>query len=342
MMEMDMLERAAGALGNATKVALACHVNPDPDALGSMLGLSAYLRARGVTTTCSYGNEPFEVARWAGMLPGSHELVPPADFPRTPDVLVTLDCASFDRLGNLTGHANRAGTVIWIDHHVSNEGLGTIPVIDPRASSTAEIVYRLTVRMGGDLPAEAAECLYAGIITDTGRFQYEATTPETLRVAAELRTREFDHAALARGLFEDNSLGYLRVLETALQRVELVEDVGLIWTYVTQADLTEAGVPAGETDELIDVIRTAREADVAAVLKQQRDGRFKVSMRSRGEVDVAGISAAHGGGGHRLAAGFTSHAGLADAVRDIVEGVRQGRRAGDSPEEEPARLAPAT
>jgi phosphoesterase RecJ-like protein len=321
----DALDRAAEALAGATSVALACHVNPDADALGSMLGLSAFLRARGVQTVCSFGNDPFERPAWVASLPGSEALVEPRRFPKEPEVFVTLDCASLDRLGQLVPVASRAPTVIWIDHHVSNEGLGTIPVIDPTASSTAEIVYRLMKRMGGEIPTEAAACLYAGIVTDTGRFQYESTSPETLRLAAELRTHPFDHAKLAEALFADASLGSLRVMAIALQRLELDVEAGLVWTYLTQADLQSAGVGVGETDELIDVVRTAREADVAAVLKQQRDGRFKVSARSRGGADLAKVAARFGGGGHRLAAGYTSKVGLEETARDLAQALREAR-----------------
>jgi bifunctional oligoribonuclease and PAP phosphatase NrnA len=318
----DQLDRAAEALQRAPDVALACHINPDPDALGSMLGLAEFLKAKGTKVVCSYGNVPFEHARWVDALPGADVLVPPNEFPRSPDVMVTLDCASMDRLGALLGVAKKAKELVWIDHHVSNEGLGTIPVIDPSASSTAEIVYRLMKRMGGDVPVGAAAALYAGIVTDTGRFQYQSTSPETLRLAAELRTHAFDHARLAQAMFEDNSVAYLRVLAIALGRLELVADADLVWTYLTQEDIGKEGIPMGETDDLIDVIRTAREADVAAVLKQQRDGRFKVSMRSRGDHDVASIAASHGGGGHRLAAGYTAKTSVEESVRELIEALK--------------------
>jgi phosphoesterase RecJ-like protein len=195
-------------------------------------------------------------------------------------------------------------------------------VIDPTASSTAEIVFRLVGTIGGAMPDATAICLYAGIVTDTGRFQYGATTPETLRVAAELRERPFDHARLVQALYEDNRFAYVRLLGTALQRAVLEPEEAFVWTYLTQADLQEAGVHPQETDDLIDAIRTAREADVAAVVKQQRDGRFKVSMRSRGEHDVAAVAAAFGGGGHRLAAGYTSQHGLAETVDRIRAALR--------------------
>ncbi len=314
---MDALARAAAALEEATLVAMACHVNPDPDALGSMLGLSNFLRSRGTQTVCTFPNDPFELPRWIDLLPGADALVPPADFPPEPAVMVTCDAASIDRLGMLAPVAERATTLIWIDHHVSNDGLGTIPLIDPRASSTCEMVWRLIRSMGGEIPPETATCLYAGLVTDTGRFQYEAVTPDTLRFGAELREFPFEHTRLIQALYEDTGLPYLRLLGVALERIALEPEADLVWSYLTQADLARAGVNPNETDDLIDVVRTAREADVTAVIKQQTDGRFKVSLRSKGSHDVAAVAATFGGGGHRLASGYTSEHGLADTVERL-------------------------
>ncbi len=313
------LDRAAEVLTGADDVALACHVNPDADALGSMLGLAAFLRERGIRTVCGVPNEPLELPRWASMLPGAEAVVPPAGFPSHPDVMVTCDCASWDRLVNLTAPAERARELVWIDHHRSNDGRGTVRIVDPAASSTCELVFRLIETIGGPMPTGTATALYAGLVTDTGRFQYEATTPQTLRVAAALREHDFDHARLVQALYEDNGRPYLALAAVALQRLTFVPEADLIWTYMTQADLTAAGVHPSETDDLIDVIRTDREADVAVLIKQQKDGRFKVSMRSRGAHDLAALAAAFGGGGQRLAAGFTSDRGPASTVSQIVE-----------------------
>jgi bifunctional oligoribonuclease and PAP phosphatase NrnA len=324
--ELDgAIDRAARALDAAPIVALACHVNPDPDALGSMLGLAAYLDGRGKQVICSWGNQPLVRPRWLPILDGAGYLVEPKDFPEKPDLFVCLDTASPDRLGLLAANAERATQVIVIDHHRTNPGFGTIVVLDPVASSTAELVFRLVERMGGGLSDAAAACLYAGVVADTGRFMYEATTPETLRVAAELRRHAFDHARLGQALFEDGSLGYLKVAGMALDRLEHVPEADLVWTYVLQTDLARTGVTMGDTDDLIDLVRMAREADVACVIKQQRDGRFKVSLRSRGGTDVGAISQALGGGGHRLAAGYTSQEGLEETVRPIVQALVAAR-----------------
>jgi phosphoesterase RecJ-like protein len=316
------IDRAAGALDVASRIALACHVNPDADALGSMLGLAGYLASRGKDVVCSWGNQPLDPPGWVSVLDGMQWVVEAKDFPSTPDVMVALDTASPDRLGVLARQAERAGEVIVIDHHRTNPGFGSIVVLDPGASSTAELVFRVIERMGGELPDGAAADLYAGIITDTGRFQYEATSPDTLRIASELRRHAFDHARMGQVLFEQNSLGYLRLLALGLERVEFVPEASLVWTYLTQADLAMDSVGLADTDDLIDVIRTAREADVACAVKQQRDGRFKVSLRSRGGADVGSVALAQGGGGHRLAAGYTSDSGLAQTIERLIVALR--------------------
>jgi len=321
-MRVADLDKAAEVLGGATEVALACHVNPDADAMGSMLALANVLEARGVRTTASIPNEPFSLPRWATLLPGSDRLVAASEFPREPAVMVTCDCAAADRLAGLTGASTRATELIWIDHHRSNEGLGTVQLIDPDASSTCEIVFRLLQTMEAELTDDAAACLYAGLVTDTGRFQYEATTPETLRIAALLREHAFDHTRLVQALYEDHPIGMLSLVGVALGRLRHVAEANLVWTYLTQQDLQEAGVHPSETDDLIDVIRTARDVDVAVLVKQQRDGRFKVSARSRGEHDLAVAAAAFGGGGHRLAAGYTSRHGPADTIERLIRVLR--------------------
>ena len=161
--------------------------------------------------------------------------------------------------------------------------------------------------------------LYAGLVTDTGRFQYESVGPDTLRLAAELREFPFDHARLAQVLYEDHGIAYLKLLGVVLERVRVDPDADLVWTYLTRADLDAADLEPGDADDLIDLVRTAREADVATILKQQRDGRFKVSLRSRGAHDVAAAAARFRGGGHRLAAGFTSSQGLVDTIESLKE-----------------------
>jgi bifunctional oligoribonuclease and PAP phosphatase NrnA len=318
MFRAEDLDAAAEALTGADEVTLVCHVNPDADALGSLLGLACYLRRRGRRVLASWPNGISEPPRWLQALPGRDSLVEPRKLPKAPAVLATLDAADPARLAGLQHLVKKATTVVCIDHHRTNPGFGTINLVDPDASATAEIVFRLIDRMGGGLTPDVAACLYAGLVTDTGRFQYESSSPDVLRMAAILREQPFDHASLAQALYEDNSLSYLRLLGKVLDRAEHVAEADLVWTYVTRADLEAAGVAIQETDDLIDVLRTAREADVTAVLKEQRESGFKVSLRSRGKTNVAAVSAGFGGGGHRLAAGYSSKEGLDETVKLLV------------------------
>jgi bifunctional oligoribonuclease and PAP phosphatase NrnA len=321
------LDRAAGVLGSAETVALCGHVNPDPDALGSMFGLATFLRARGSQVVCSWPNEPLEMPRWLDLFDDVPPVVSIASFPKEPAVMVALDTASPDRLAALLPNAERAGVLVVLDHHASNPGFGDVLILDPAATSTAEVAYRLMGRIGGAIPDQAAAFLYAGMITDTGRFQYQAVTPETLRVAADLRTFGFDHARLARALYEDSSIAALRLTGRALERLTLVPEADLIWTHLTHADLAATGAQLSETDDLVDAVRMAREADVACVIKEQRDGKLKVSLRSRGATDVGGVAVALGGGGHRLAAGYTSRVNLEGSVRALIDALHAVRGA---------------
>ena len=213
--------------------------------------------------------------------------------------------------------------MIWIDHHRSNDGLGTIPLVDPDASSTCEMVFRLIEAMGGGMSDETAMCLYAGLVTDTGKFQYEATTPgDACASRPRCGSIRSITPASCRRCTRTTRRPTSASSGTALGRLEHVEDADLVWTYLTQSDLREAGIQPGDTEDLIDVIRTARDVDVAAIVKQQKDGRFKVSVRSRGEHDLAAVAATFGGGGHRLAAGYTSAHGPAETIARLASALR--------------------
>ena len=155
--------------------------------------------------------------------------------------MVTCDCASLDRLASLAGNAVRAKTLIWIDHHVTNEGLGSIPIVDPDATSTSELVWRLVRRLGGEVSIDTAKCLYAGLVTDTGRFQYEAVRPETLRLCGRApRVPVRAHAARAGAVRGQRPAGP-GSCSVALRRIRLEEDADLVWTYLTQGDLARRG-----------------------------------------------------------------------------------------------------
>ena len=314
------LERAADAIRAAATIGLVCHVNPDGDALGSMLAIMHALRAAGANVVASFP-EPFIVAPHYRMLPGLDRLERPDRFPHDLDVVVTFDSGSLSRLGDLEPAAKAARELIVLDHHVSNEGYGTINVIDPHAAATGVIVRRLLALLDLPLSNDTAVCLYAALVCDTGRFQYESTTPAVFDLARELVEFDVPVSELSRTLFEEHRFAYLKLLGEVLGRAELVPEKRFVWTYVEQTDLRRHGVAFEEVEGLIDIVRRAREAEVACVLKEAPDGTLRVSLRSLGDVDVQEIATANGGGGHRFAAGFTSDYSVTETIAAILEAV---------------------
>jgi len=317
--QLAALDRATEAIAAAGTLALGCHHTPDGDALGSMLALHHLAVAAGKTVVSSWP-EPFVVAPHYDFLPGLELATKPADYPATPELMVILDCGSLARLAELGPPARAARELIVIDHHVTNDGFGTINVIDPTAAASAMIVRRLFDRLGWPLTREAAVCLYTGLVCDTGRFQYAGTTPEVFALAEELAAFDLPIPAINRQLFEEHRLSYLRLAGGALQRAELDPDRRFVATWVTADDLARHGVDIEETEGLIDLIRRATEADVSAVLKETPEG-TKVSLRAVTDFDVGAVATHFGGGGHRAAAGFTSDRPVAEtlaALRDAL------------------------
>ena len=312
----DALARATPVVAEAASVALACHVNPDGDALGSMLGLFHVLRAAGVDVVASFPT-PFVTANHYRELPGLDLLTAPTDFPSEPDVMVTFDCGSLGRLGDLEPAAKAARELVVIDHHISNDLYGTVNVVQPDAAASGAVVLQLIDALGLPLNQDAAVALFAALVCDTGRFQYETTTPAVFGMAKRLAEFDVPVERLSRTLFEEHRFAYLQLLGEALGRAHLVREQRFVWTAITQEMLTRHAVEMEEVEGLIDVLRRTTEAEVTAVLKEEVDGAVRVSLRSLGAVDVRRIAEAHGGGGHRFAAGFTSTLDLDTVVARI-------------------------
>lgn len=313
--------RAVKILDSADQVCLACHVRPDADALGSMVAIALALRARAARPQeiiASYGDSPFEIPAILQFLPGLEVLSPPARYPVRPQVMVTLDAGSIDRLGMLAPSAAAADELIVLDHHASNSGFGTVNLVDPAAAATAELGYELITRLGLPVTQDVALGLYAGLVTDTGSFKFSATSPAVHELAAQLLATGIDPGSVSRQLYDTAPFGYLGMLSAALGRAVLDQracgGLGLVWTTVTKADRARAGLPFDAAESVIDVVRRTKEAEVAVVAKEADDGTWQVSARSKELVDVGAACTALRGGGHARAAGFSSTGGPDEAV----------------------------
>jgi phosphoesterase RecJ-like protein len=319
------LEAAADAVIGADRdapVLLVCHVNPDGDALGSMLAFGLGLRKLGFTAVQATFPEPFEVAEPFRFLPGLDLLVRPADAVTKPGLGVSFDAASEGRLGELLPALTVAPEWIVLDHHISNTGFGSRRLVDPHSAATAEIAARLLDQLGVELDREIATCLYVGLATDTGSFKFDATTPAVFALAGRLVAAGVSPAEVARQVFDTRPFPVIRLLSEVLARAELdpaaASGRGLISAYATLDDLRRYGQPVQVMESFMDVVRTAAEADVACLIKPLGPGTWAVSLRSKGATDVSAVAVALGGGGHRLAAGFTG----SGSAQEVLAAVR--------------------
>ena len=309
----------------AGRVLLICHVNPDGDALGSMLGFGLGLRRLGVhhlqaTFPGAVGDRP-EVPEPFRALPGIDLLVPEDQVPVDPDLVVCFDVAAESRLGYLVDRLDRAPVSVVLDHHASNTWFGQIHLVDPAAAATSVVAQQLLDRLGVPLDAEIAECLYVALATDTGSFKFDMTTPAVHELAARLLATGIRPGEISRRVFDTRPFGAVRLYGDVLGRAQLEPAAagggGLVWTYATLDDLRRHDQRPYVLEGLIDSVRCAAEADVSCVVKQVADGEWAVSLRSKGAVDVSRVAVALGGGGHRLAAGFTGHGTVDEVMAQI-------------------------
>ncbi|MEV6635579.1 bifunctional oligoribonuclease/PAP phosphatase NrnA [Actinoplanes sp. NPDC051470] len=312
-------------LAPAGRVLLICHVNPDGDALGSMLGFALGLRQLGVTRMQATFPGVFDVPEPFAELPGVDLLVPEAEVWADPELVITFDAAAASRLGALADRLSRARGTVVLDHHASNAGFGGVNLVDPQAAATSVVAEELLARLGVPLDAAIAECLYVALATDTGSFKFDMTTPRVHEMAARLIATGLRPGEISRRTFDTRPFEAVKLFAEVLARAELdpaaAAGHGLVSTYVTQDDLARHGQRAYVMDALIDPVRTVAEADVAVLVKQIGEQTWAVSLRSKGAVDVSGVAVALGGGGHRLAAGYTGHgtpAEIVAAVRSLV------------------------
>lgn len=303
---------AADSLFAAHNVALACHLNPDGDALGSMLGLALALESLGknVIRLCQ---DPVPLNYQ--FMPTAHLVAnrPPANSQM--DVAVGLDCDAEHRLGSLAEFILKAPSVIDLDHHTGSGPFGDIRVLEPGASSASQVVYDLLPFLGARISTDIATCLLAGMIFDTGAFRYSNTSPSTLLAAAALVEAGADPDVIHQRMFDDRPFSNVKLLGRALANALMDGDVA--WSALTRKDFRETGAEETETEGVINTLMAIRGIRAAALFRETGHG-VKVSLRSRNGIDVAAVARQFGGGGHVKAAGCTVEKPMAAAVAEVL------------------------
>jgi phosphoesterase RecJ-like protein len=313
----------AETIASANRVLILSHINPDGDAIGSMLGVWHVLRAMGKTATPLASSAYPEVAE---CLPGIEQVQvyqPGMPLPSA-DLVWMVDTASPQRVGPLYDeHAAELNNLplIIVDHHVTNDGLGRVNLVDAQAASCAELLYRLFCEMSIAITPETATCLLLGLTTDTQSFQTNSTRPQTLRIAADLVAAGADQPTIVQKVYYTTPYNTVQMLGMALSRLQ--REDGLIWTSISHEMMQQTHATDSAYDEVTSVIMRIDGMQISALFKEREDGTVKLSLRSKAGIDVAQIARTWGGGGHTQAAGATIQKNLDEAQREVLAVLRE-------------------
>ena len=302
------MKDAAEKMMAAKKLLITAHVNPDGDAVGSTLGLAAFLRGKGKKATVMIDDK---LPKNLSFLPGYDKIARPEDGKKADaELLVILD-TSLDRIGEVAKAAEGL-PVLNIDHHISNDGKADFLYNDNRAAAS-EMIFEIVDHLGGDFTPEIATPLYTGMATDTGFFKFSNTRPETMRAAARLLEAGVRPEQVSESL-EEKPESIVRGQAAALQTMELSYGGRVAGLYLDK----ELATSLETTEGFIDFVRVIEGVEIAVLIKCMDENFCRVSVRSKG-LDVSKVAMKFGGGGHIRAAGFPVKKPLAEAKKDVLE-----------------------
>ena len=309
-----MLAEVLNQIGRRTRFVLTSHARPDGDAVGSVIACSQILRSMGKHADVFLYDPVPQIYR---PLPYADSVRQVPRIPEDYEAAIILECDSIQRT-RLEGLERKY--LINIDHHSSAKPFAHVNWIDPQACATAEMIFRLAREAGVKLDQDIATCLYTAVLTDTGSFSYTGTNERTFALAQELVRAGADPVRIAQGVYFSNPASKMRLLGAALSHLH--RDGELAWMYVSHDDIVRADAKEEDCEGLVNYALAIGGIEVAAFLRELSDGRFRVSLRSKGAINVAQIAEMFGGGGHECASGFALEGPLSVAAERILAQLR--------------------
>jgi phosphoesterase RecJ-like protein len=295
---MSDLAEIISELQRCNTILISVHKSPDGDALGSQLALMHALERLNKTVTAHNLDPVPEIYRF---LPGWARIKTGSPVAGRYDAFVVLDSEP-PRTGLFDGKYP-AHTLIDIDHHITNPLEWKLSWLDPDASATGEMVYKLITGLGVAIDRDIALCLYTAIFTDTGSFRYSNTSPASMRISAELVEAGADPWFVTENVYESYAYRRVKLLGSVLAGMERSEDGRIAWVVVTSDLYRKTGATAEDTENFVNFVRSVKGVEVAVLFRQTAETQYKISMRSKGRVDLSGLAQSLGGGGHKNAAG---------------------------------------
>ena len=301
------------ALQSCKTILISVHKSPDGDALGSQLALMLALEKMGKTVTVHNLDPVPEIYRF---LPHQARITSGPAVAGRFDAMIVLD-ADPPRTGLFSGEYP-AATLINIDHHITNPVIWPLTWLDAAASATGEMIYKLVTQAGLPIDRDMALCLYTAIFTDTGSFRYSNTSPECMRISATLLEAGADSWLVTEHVYESYSFNRLKLLGVVLGDMERSPDNRIAWVVVTDELYQKTGTTSEDTDNFVNYVRSVSGVEVAILFRQTAQKQYKISLRSKGRVDISSLAQALGGGGHKNAAGSTLDGTLEDVKRKVL------------------------
>lgn len=299
----------AAALRGCTTVLISAHKSPDGDALGSQLGLMLALEKMNKTVTAHNLDPVPEIYRF---LPQCERIKIGKPVHGRYDAFIVVD--SDPQRTGLFDAAYPAEVLINVDHHITNPLEWPLTWLDSDASACGEMVYTLIQELGAPMDRDIALCLYTAIFTDTGSFRYSNTSPECMRISAALLETGVDPWFVSENVYESFAYRRLKLLGGVLANLNRSDDGRISWVVVTEEHYRQTGATAEDTDNFVNFVRSVKGVEVAVLFRQTNGQQYKISMRSKGRIDLSGLAKSFGGGGHKNAAG-----GLLDGTLEEVK-----------------------
>ena len=309
-----MLQEVLNEIARGERFVLTSHARPDGDAIGSTLACGEILRQMGKHADTIFRDG---IPRVYQQLPFASDAIHGDRVRGNYHAAILLECDNIQRtrLEGLEKHF-----LINIDHHKSGRNFANLNWIDPKAVATGELVYRLARAAGAQITPEIATCLYTAVLTDTGAFMFEGTNEHTFELARELVLAGADPARCARHIYFGHSTAKMRLLGAALSALQ--REGPLAWIWVTQEQMDRVGAKEEDCEGLVNYALSIGDVEVAVFFRELPDGRFRVSLRSKGKPDVAHIAEEFGGGGHTCASGCSVAGPLHAAVENVLGKIR--------------------
>lgn len=315
---MNEPSEIVSALRGCNSILVSVHKSPDGDALGSQLALMFSLEKLGKAVTAQNLDPVPEIYRF---LPGSERIRTGTLIEGTFDSAVVLD-SDPSRTG-LFEKGCPADILINIDHHITNAFEWPLTWLDPSASATGEMIHELIQKLGVPIDREIALCLYASIFTDTGSFRYANTTAKSMHLAAEMIEAGADPWVVTENVYESFAYRRLKLLGSVLAGMERSEDGRIAWVVVTEELFRQNRATAEDTDNFVNFVRSAKGVEVAVLFRQTGENQYKISLRSKGRIDLSGPAQALGGGGHKNAAGGIVDGPLSEVKNKVINEINK-------------------